>query len=139
IGRVQLRKLPDWLAARRHNAQVLSESLEGHPFLMVPDIPGGISHSFYKFYLLLRPTVVDPEEKRTQIITRLMAMGIPCGTGSCPDMSLELGLDGLDCPRDGSLANAHALGRRTLMLLVDHTLDEADMARIAEALWALAE
>ncbi len=138
IGRVQLRKLPDWLAARRANAQFLSEAVAEHPLLMVPEVPAGMTHARYKFYLMLRPDVADPEARRAQIITQLNEMGIPCGTGSCPDMSLELGLDGLDCRRDGTLANAHALGQQTLMLLVDHTLDQDDMAQIAEALWALA-
>ena len=138
IGRVQLRKLPDWLAARSANAQYLSETMANHPLLMVPEVPAEITHAWYKFYLLLRPDMADPEAQRAQMIAQLMAKGIPCGTGSCPDMSLELGLDGLDLRRDGSLANAHALGRHTLMLLVDHTLDQDDMARIAEALWELA-
>ncbi|MWV27584.1 DegT/DnrJ/EryC1/StrS family aminotransferase [Aurantiacibacter rhizosphaerae] len=137
IGRVQLRKLPDWLETRNANAQALSEAMADHPLLMVPEVPADITHSYYKYYLLLRPEIADPEAKRAQIIAHLMANGIPCGTGSCPDMSQELGLEGLDCRRDGTLANAHELGRRTLMLLVDHTLDADDMARTAEVLWEL--
>lgn len=139
IGRVQLRKLPGWLAARRANAQALSEMLAGHPLLMVPEVPADITHAFYKFYLLLRPELTDPETRRSKMIAQLMASGIPCGTGSCPDMSLEAGLKDVDCERDGALANAHALGRRTLMLLVDHTLDRDDMAQMAQALWELSE
>ncbi|MEZ5680517.1 MAG: DegT/DnrJ/EryC1/StrS family aminotransferase [Erythrobacter sp.] len=137
IGRVQLSKLPAWLAARSANAAFLTEALAGHPLLMVPEIPGNITHAWYKFYLLLRPDVAEPELRRTEMISQLVVMGIPCGTGSCPDMSLEEGLEGLDCPRDGALAGANELGRRTLMLLVDHTLDRNDMTRIAEALWEL--
>ena len=138
IGRAQLRKLPDWLAARRANAEFLSQAVAEHPLLMVPEIPADITHAWYKYYLLLRPDMADPEARRAEMIAQLMEKGIPCGTGSCPDMSLELGLEGLGCRRDGTLANAHALGRHTLMLLVDHTLDRDDMARIAEALWELA-
>ncbi|MBX7483380.1 DegT/DnrJ/EryC1/StrS family aminotransferase [Qipengyuania qiaonensis] len=138
IGRVQLRKLPDWLTARRANAEFLSEALTGHPLLIVPEVHAAITHAWYKFYLLLRPDAADTEARRAAMIGQLVAKGIPCGTGSCPDMSLELGLQGLGCRRDGTLANAHMLGHQTLMLLVDHTLDQQDMALVAEALWELA-
>ncbi len=138
IGRVQLRKLPDWLATRRANALALSQMIAGHPLLSAPEVPADVTHAFYKFYLLLRPELVDPEAKRAEMIVQLMENGIPCGTGSCPDMSLEEGLRGISCERDGALTNAHALGRRTLMLLVDHTLDRDDMVQVAQALWELA-
>jgi len=137
IGRVQLRKLPDWLAARNANAWYLSKALENHPLLKVPKLPSELTHAWYKFYLLLRPELNDPGKRRASMIKQLMDSGVPCGTGSCPDMSAELGLKSFNCPRDGDLANAHALGERTLMLLVDHTLDQDDMARIAEVLWEL--
>ncbi len=138
IGRVQLRKLPDWLAARRANAEFLSGAVAEHPLLMAPEVPAGVTHAWYKFYLLLRPDVEDAEARRAEMIAQLTARGIPCGAGSCPDMSLELGLDGLGCRRDGTLTSAHALGQRTLLFPVDHTLDPDDMAQIAEAVWELA-
>ena len=138
IGRAQLRKLPEWLEMRRMNAEVLSAALEGHPSLEVPELPAGITHAWYKFYAFVDPGRDDAEAFRAHMIARLIALGIPCGTGSCPDMSLELGLSDLGCRRDGTLENAHRLGRHTLMLLVDHTLDENDMARVADALWEVA-
>jgi hypothetical protein len=57
---------------------------------------------------------------------------MPAGSGSCPDMSREHALSGLPIRRDGLLANAVDLGRRTLMFPVDHTLEPADMLRMAE-------
>ena len=138
IGRAQLHKLPSWLAARTANASFLSSALADHPLLTVPEPPPGITHAWYKFYLLLRAHVKDPKARRAALIERLAERGIPCGTGSCPDMSMELALKSLDCRRDASLPNARALGERTVMLLVDHTLDEEDMAVMAEALWECA-
>ena len=82
---------------------------------------------------MIRPEVSDPAARRGHIIADLMASGIPCGSGSCPDMSQELALKPFGCSRDGELASAHALGERTLALQVDHTLDQNDMKRIADA------
>ena len=138
IGRAQLRKLPSWLDARASNARFLAEALAGHPVLMMPEPPAGITHSWYKFYLIFQSHVPDPDARRADLITKLIERGIPCGTGSCPDMSLETAVQSLGCRRDGSLPSAQALGERTLMLLVDHTLDQGDMAQMAEALWELA-
>ena len=61
-------------------------------------------------------------------------MGIPCGSGSCPDMSREQAFAGHAVSRDGDLSVARALGARTLMFPVDHTLDLDDMEHIAAAL-----
>ena len=133
IGRVQLRKLPDWLAVRSANAGYLSNALANHPLVEVPEPPAGVTHAWYKYYLMIRPEVPDPVARRGHIIADLMASGIPCGSGSCPDMSHELALKPFGCPRDGELASAHALGERTLALQVDHTLDQNDMKSIADA------
>ena len=138
IGRTQLRKLPSWIAARRANAEFLTNALKGHPLFLVPDVPDEIAHVWYKYVLLLRPDIEDPGDRRAEMIRSLLAREIPCGTGSCPDMSLEEGLVGLNCRRDGTLSVAHSLGERSLMLLVDHTLGEGDMARIADSVWDLA-
>ena len=74
------------------------------------------------------------EERRRAVLAGLIARGIPAGSGSCPDMSREHALSGLPIRRDGALAHAVDLGRRTLLFPVDHTLDEQDMLRMAEAL-----
>jgi dTDP-4-amino-4,6-dideoxygalactose transaminase len=134
IGRVQLRKLPAWLAARRRNAALLSQMLAGHPLIEVPRPPPGIDHAWYKYYLMLAPGIANPAQERARIIARLQAEGVPCGSGSCPDMSRELGAAATRPRRDGDLDTAHRIGDRSIMLPVDHTLGAQDMERMAQAL-----
>lgn len=138
IGLRQLAKLPGWLAARRQNAEVLLERLAGDQRVQLPAPGDGITHAWYKFYLQLGGQD-DIEAYRTRIIGRLHAAGIPAGSGSCPDMSLEAAFEGLDVRRDGELPAARDLGKRTLMLLVDHTLNEGQMHRVADAVLAALE
>lgn len=133
IGNCQLAKLPQWLAARRHNARVLMMRLAGDDRIRLP-LPGpDITHAWYKFYLQL-PGAEDLPGYRSQVIGRLQAAGIPAGSGSCPDMSREGAFANMDIRRDGDLPQARRLGRRTVMLPVDHTLGDEAMHRMADAL-----
>ncbi|MGB5778532.1 MAG: polysaccharide biosynthesis protein [Allopontixanthobacter sediminis] len=139
IGRVQLRKLPGWLAARSRNAALLSEMLENHRLIKTPRPPANIRHAWYKYYVMLADGIERPAVERGRIIESLIAQGIPCGSGSCPDMSRELGVSSCHPRRDGELATARRVGERTIMLAVDHTLGPKDMECIARTLGELVE
>ncbi len=136
IGRCQLFKLPRWLDARRRNAQLLTSALAGCSRLLVPNVPLNCRHAWYKYYVQLQPRLAAD---RSHIISRLAEYGIPCSSGSCPDMSREDGLAASNCRRDGDLPGAASLGERTLMFPIDHTLSRSDMERIADALLTVIE
>lgn len=132
IGRCQLSKLPRWLEARKRNASVLSHMWQGHPMLAPPAPGNNVDHAWYKYYVQLADRTAAAE--RSRIIARLHELGIPCGSGSCPDISRERAFAGDGTLRDGDLPVARALGTRTLMFPVDHTLAAEDMQSIGEAL-----
>lgn len=132
LGRRQLAKLPQWLADRARNARFLCDALADLPGLLLPEPAAGVRHAWYKFYVQLQGH--DAGIRRDYVLRRLIDLGLPAATGSCPDMSREAALNGLPIRRDGLLAEAARLGQRTLMFPVDHTLDEAAMARIADGL-----
>jgi dTDP-4-amino-4,6-dideoxygalactose transaminase len=134
LGRCQLGKLPRWLEARRRNAEALCKALAGVPGLLLPQPPAEVGHAWYKFTLRLEGPADRVEERRRAVLAVLIARGIPAGSGSCPDMSREHAQSGLPLRPDGALPQAVDLGRRTLLFPVDHTLDEQDMLRMAEAL-----
>lgn len=133
IGRRQLAKLPSWLETRRRNAQILLEAWTDLPELRLPQPPPHVAHAWYKFYVQLTDDDAQVEERRRALLGALLARGIPAGSGSCPDMSGEGALASTCVRRDGDLNAANALGRRTLMFPVDHTLEISDMECIADA------
>lgn len=135
IGRRQLHNLPGWLDRRRSNASILHKALEGDPRVKLPELPENCEHAWYKFnFALADPPHAPVDEFRSALIAKLLATGIAIGSGSCPDMSCESAFDGMGVKRDGNLAVARDLGRRSLMLQVDHTLLCDDMRATATAL-----
>jgi dTDP-4-amino-4,6-dideoxygalactose transaminase len=137
IGRVQLRKLPRWLAQRRANAGVLMERLSGLPGLRVPVPPEHAGHAFYKFYAFVRPDRLRAGWDRDAIVDALQARGVPCLHGGCSEVYLEKAFDGTGYRPAERLPVARELGETSLMFLVDHTMGEADMHRAADEVEAV--
>ena len=54
IGRLQLAKLPQWLADRRRNAGLLSVGLSAIPGLRLASPPAHSEHAYYKYYACVR-------------------------------------------------------------------------------------
>src|SRR5207302_10665754 len=53
LGRQQLRRLDDFLAARRRNAAVLTEILDGVDGIQTPHVPNYALHSFNQYCVLV--------------------------------------------------------------------------------------
>jgi len=89
IGRVQLRKLNDWVERRRANARILIERMGGLPGLRIPVPPDTVGHAYYKFYAFVRQESLAPGWDRDAVIQALEAEGVPCMQGSCPEIYRE--------------------------------------------------
>jgi hypothetical protein len=120
IGRVALRHLPEWLAARRRNAERLTAALADHPTLRVPLPPQGIGHANYKWYAFVRPERLATGWDRDRILREVAARGTLCYSGSCGEIYRERAFDGVH-PAGLRFQTARRLGETSLMLLVDPT------------------
>ncbi len=133
IGRLQLRKLPDWIERRRANAQVLTERLGKHAALRLT-VPGDdIHHSYYKYYVFVRPEQLAEGWDRDRIMNAVTAQGVPCFSGSCSEIYLEKAFTDAGYGPKDRLPVARELGETSLMFLVHPTLSEEDMHRMADA------
>jgi dTDP-4-amino-4,6-dideoxygalactose transaminase len=129
LGRVQLRRLPEWLARRRRHAAILTAALRRLPALRVTEPPAEIGHAYYKYYVFVRPERLKPGWSRDRIMTAIAAEGVPCLSGSCSEMYLEQAFDPPGLRPAERLPVARELGETSLMLLVHPTLTETDMER----------
>lgn len=133
IGRRQLQKLPDWLAARRRNAAILTEAFSGISGLRVTTPPETVQHAYYKYYVFVRPEHLKAGWDRDRIMNAVIAEGVPCFSGTCSEIYLEKAFDGSGLRPVERLPVARDLGDTSLMFLVHPTLTEKDMKSMAVA------
>jgi dTDP-4-amino-4,6-dideoxygalactose transaminase len=133
IGRRQLGKLPSWLARRRDNAARLSEALAPLPGLRLSLPPAAAGHAWYRYYAFVRPDGLRPGWDRNRVLAEIIAAGVPCFSGSCPEIYREPACVAAGFVPPEPLPVAAELGTTSLAFLVDHTLDVADMMTVASA------
>jgi dTDP-4-amino-4,6-dideoxygalactose transaminase len=126
-GRVSLRRLEEWVEIRRHYAAVLTEHFSQISALRVTVPLPHLRHSYYKYYVFIRPEALRSGWQRDRILQAINAEGIPCLAGSCPEIYLERAFH---CQMRPSHRHpvAAELGETSLMFLVHPTLTECDIA-----------
>jgi dTDP-4-amino-4,6-dideoxygalactose transaminase len=150
IGRIQLRRMAEWTAARQRNAGVLAQALQ--PFsgptgpMCLPRFActeagnagqfgnTGCVHAQYKFYAYVRPENLAEGWSRDRIIEAINAQGVPCYQGSCSEVYLEKAFDGTGWRPAQRLTVARALGETSLMWLVHPTLTTTEIEKSATVL-----
>lgn len=128
IGRRQLVKLPQWLAARRRNAAALDAGFAAIPGLRIARPPEDIGHAYYKHYVFVEPAALAPGWDATRINEAINAEGVPCFAGSCSEIYRERAFVDRGWGPAQRLPTAQALGETSLMFMVHPTLGEAEMA-----------
>jgi len=127
IGRIQLRRMPAWHAARLRNAQAIWACAQQQPGLRVPEIAEDIGHAAYKCYVFIEPQALADDWSRDRVINEIVARGVPCYAGSCSEVYLEKAFEGTGWRPQQPLAVAHQLGETSMMFLVHPTLTEAEI------------
>jgi dTDP-4-amino-4,6-dideoxygalactose transaminase len=133
IGRIQLRRLPEWIHRRRENAAVLDACFADVQALRVPHPPEEVFHSYYKYYVFLHPGALAAGWDRDRILLALQKEGIQVFVGSCPEVYLERAFRDAGLGPAERLPVARELGETSLMFLVHPTLEPEHMRRVGEA------
>lgn len=137
LGRIQLRRLPDWHARRLANAERIWRCARRLPGLRVPELPADIEHAAYKCYLFVEPQRLRDGWDRERILAEIVARGVPCFSGSCPELYLERAFEGTPWRPAERLPVARELGETSLMFLVHPTLSAAEIERTCTVLAAV--
>lgn len=125
IGRVLLRKLDGQVAKRRRYAALMTQAFAEIPALRTTAPGDDVYHSYYKYYVFVRPEALQPDWNRDRIMNAVAAEGIPCFSGICSEIYLERAFDG--CRPKRRLSVAQKLGETSLMFLVHPTLAEKEI------------
>ena len=137
IGRIQLRRMDGWHAARLRHARRIWDAARALPGLRVPEVPDGIEHAAYKCYVFLQPEALSPDWSRERILREISDQGVPVYSGSCSEVYLEKAFDDTDLRPAQRLPVARALGDTSLMFLVHPTLGDEHIDRTCEVLGAV--
>jgi dTDP-4-amino-4,6-dideoxygalactose transaminase len=126
IGRIQLKRMQDWQAARTANANAILDAARANPLFRVPETPNAVTHAYYKAYVFVN----GGAELRDRIIAQVNAKGVPCFSGSCSEIYREKAFGSVS----ERLPVAQELGETSLMFLVHPSLTEAEIAKTVDLL-----
>jgi len=131
LGRVLLRKLDAQVEKRRHHATMMTAAFANIPGLRTTVPPSDVYHSYYKYYVFVRPEALLAGWNRDRIINSVTAEGVPCFSGSCSEIYLEKAFAGIGPAQ--RLPVARQLGETSLMFLVHPTLSDNDIRETISA------
>jgi dTDP-4-amino-4,6-dideoxygalactose transaminase len=133
IGRVVLKKVPEWVRIRRANASILTQAFSELSGLRTTLPPDDVYHAYYKYYTFVRPERLRPEWSRDRIMAAISQQGVSCFSGSCSEIYLEKSFPAEWKP-EHRLPVAKELGETSLMFLVHPTLTASHMHFAADVI-----
>ena len=156
IGRIQLRRMKEWTAARAANASSIREALlsfasedgvvrvpelrcEGCPLLNGGEGACSCIHANYKFYAFVRSENLTNGWSRDRIVGEINARGLPCYTGSCSEVYLEKAFENINLRLKERLPIAKELGETSLMFLVHPTLTSSEIKKTRQVIHEVME
>jgi len=134
IGRIQLKRMPDWHSKRLNNVNNIWSAAKQCKGLRVPTIPDHIEHAAYKCYVFLRLNELKDNWSRDRIIQKINSLGVFCDVGVCSEVYLEKAFDDTGFRPKKRLTNAKELGETSLMFLVHPTLTEDEILKTCNVL-----
>jgi dTDP-4-amino-4,6-dideoxygalactose transaminase len=134
VGRIQLRHMTEWTAARTRNAQRFVDMLQRHADVVrVPTPDPSMTHAYYRLYAYVRAEGLREGWSRDRIVAEVTARGVPLLHGSCSEIYLEKAFDNTPWRPLQRLPVARDLGETSLMFLTHPTLTDDDLSRTCDA------
>lgn len=139
IGRIQLKRMHQWSAARLQNSDKIWSAAQACRGLRVPYVPEHIQHAAYKCYVFVEPSQLKDGWDRDRIAAEIVARGVPCFSGSCSEVYLEKAFDDTGWRPAERLPVARELGETSLMFLVNPNLTAAEIDKTCAVLQEVME
>ncbi|HCA03871.1 MAG TPA: aminotransferase [Halomonas campaniensis] len=143
IGRIQLKRMPEWSAIRQMNAQHIWQAALDCKGLRVPDFCLDMTsgsrrqdtkHAAYKCYVFIDPRQLRDGWDRDRILSDINLRGVPCFPGSCSEVYLEKAFLNAGWQPQSNLPVAQELGQTSLMFLCHPTLSQEEIDKTCQVL-----
>ncbi|NND58802.1 MAG: aminotransferase, partial [Gammaproteobacteria bacterium] len=128
IGRLQLRRLGNWLTTRNRNAARLRQWLAEANVTVARPGPG-FTHAYYRLGVTLNGNLA---QRRDEIIGKMRREGAPISVGSCPALYREKVFAGFAPSRP--LPATEKIATACLVLPVHPTLTDGQLDWLGESL-----
>lgn len=126
IGRVQLRKVKDWVKRRREIAVKLYLGMKDLRALRVPQPTH--NESCYRFYVYLKPETLNERSHRDFLLRAFEREGVEAGAGSCPEVYREQAV----YTGNEHLQSAKELGLTSIAFKIHHRMTDYEVRKIVE-------
>ncbi|TCH64095.1 DegT/DnrJ/EryC1/StrS aminotransferase family protein [Acinetobacter sp. ANC 4862] len=134
IGRLQLKKMPEWTEKRNANMVRILAEFENSAYFTVAKPSSDYVHAVYKCYVQVNINALPEGWSRDRIMQEINGLGVPCFSGSCSEVYLEKAFDGTKWRPAQRLENSKQLGESSLMFVVHPTLSEQSMQKTVNAI-----
>lgn len=134
IGRIQLKRMPDWTEKRNANATLIEAALAKFSCVRLVKVPDYIQHAQYKYYAFIKTEWLKSGWTRDRIVDEINLLGVPCFQGSCSEVYLEKAFEETDFRPKERLCNAVELGETSLMFLVHPTLIRGEVDQTCQVI-----
>jgi dTDP-4-amino-4,6-dideoxygalactose transaminase len=131
IGRSLLNRVVSSVERRRQIAGKLNEAFYGIAALRVTLPPPGTEHAYYRYYVFVRPEQLRSGWSPERILAAVRAEGVPCFSGSCPEIYEEKAFLAYRPPRPFKVASE--LGGTSMAFLVHPTIQDTDVQDMIHA------
>jgi perosamine synthetase len=136
IGRVQLRRLEQYLEARRRNAAYLNQRLAGLEAAVLPHVAPYAVHSYYRYCCKLRTDMLSVDIDR--FIGAVAVEGVPISRGYPTPLHRQPVFQNLGYGRE-ACPNAERLADEQFALLVHPAVGESDLDDAVAAITKVAQ
>lgn len=134
IGRLQLKKMPEWTAKRLANMEKIYAAFADSPYFSIHRPSNDYVHAAYKCYVQVNIDALPEGWSRDRIMQEISAQNVPCFSGSCSEVYLEHAFDNTPWQPAQRLKNAQQLGETSLMFLVHPTLSDESINKTVTAI-----
>jgi dTDP-4-amino-4,6-dideoxygalactose transaminase len=139
IGRIQLARMPSWHEARKANALAILGAARATDLFRVPNVPTDIEHGWYKCYAFIQVEKLGLSWSRDRVVAEINDRGVPCFSGSCPEIYLERCFVDAGLSPSERLPSAKQLGESSVMFLVHPSLTSEEIQKTCEVVATVAE
>ena len=134
IGLSQLRRLPKMLDLRDQNAKKIRSVAKRFDIFRIPEVPDYAKHAWYKCIFYVNQDQLLANWSRDRIVEEVIARGVPCFTGGCPEIYLEKAFASASLEPLKRLSAARTLGENSVMFLVHPTLSYKELEKTCQVI-----